>query len=161
MSNSLMILAAAAAQVAANATAEAPVVVAPSAGLLEWISPVFLLLWAAALCAITAVIHSVLGEQRLIRPMLAERAGIFDSSLARQVSRFAWHWTSVLWLLVGAALAAAAYGDITNSWLVIAIGVAHVLAGLADAALTRGQHIGWPLITLIGALTLWASYLNL
>jgi hypothetical protein len=144
----------------AAAAAEAPAVEAPSA-LLEYVSPVFLLLWAGALCAITAVIHSVLGEQKLLRPQFAAPTGVMESPLARQVTRVAWHWMSVLWLLVGALLAAAAYGDVTAQWLVIAVGAVHVIAGLADAAITKGRHIGWPLITLIGALTLFSAYLTL
>ena len=123
-------------------------------------NPVFFLLMAAALCAITAVIHSVLGEQKLLRPMLADRAGLMGEPLARNVTRFAWHWTSVLWVLVGALLAAAAYGMVSAPWLVLAVGVVHIVAGIADAILTRGRHIGWPLITIIGALTLLALYLT-
>jgi len=152
MSNLVMMLAAAA--------AEAPVVEAgPS--VLDKISPVFLLLWAGALCAVCAAIHSVLGEQKLLRPQLAAPTGVMENPLARQVTRIARHWTSALWLLVGALLAAAAYGDITAPWLVIAVGAVHVVAGLADAIITRGRHIGWPLIVLIGALTLFSAYLTL
>ncbi len=144
----------------AAAAAEAPVTEAAPA-ILQYVSPVFLLLWAGALCAVTAVIHSVLGEQKLLRPQFAAPSGVMESPLARQVTRIAWHWMSVLWLLVGALLAAAAYGDVAASWLVIAVGAVHVFAGLADAAITKGRHIGWPLITLIGALTLFSAYLTL
>jgi hypothetical protein len=152
----LMMLAAAAAQ----AAAQAPVAEATSP-LLAYVSPVFLLLWAAALCLVAAVIHSVLGEQKLLRPQLAAPTGVMENPLARQVTRLAWHWTSALWLLVGGLLAAAAYGDITASWLVIAVGAVHLIAGIADAVITKGRHIGWPLIVLIGALTLFSAYLTL
>lgn len=134
------------------AAAAAPVVDAPLP-LLQHVSPVFLLLWAAALCAVTAVIHSVLGERKLIRPLVTTSVGT--------LIRFAWHWTSVLWLLVAALLAAAAYGDVTVPWLIFAVGAVHLVAGAADAIFTRGRHIGWPLITLIGALTLFSAYLTL
>ena len=117
-----------------------------------------MLLWAAALAAITALAHSVLGERKLIGPLLSKADGVLESTLARNVTRFAWHWTSVLWLLVAAVLALAAYGDIAMPWLVFAIGAAHFVIGIADAILTRGQHIGWPLITLVGALSLLAFY---
>ncbi len=130
------------------------------ASALSFIDPVFLLLWAAALCGITAVVHSVLGEMRLIWPMLADKSGLMESPLARNLTRFAWHWTSLLWLLVGALLYAAAYGDILAPWLGIAVGAVHVVAGIADGALTRGRHIGWPLITLIGVFTLLSVYLT-
>jgi len=155
MSTTVMMLAAA----AAEAAAQAPAVEAPSP-LLAYVSPVFLLLWAAALCAICAGIHSVLGEQKLLRPQLAAPTGVLENPLARQVTRLAWHWTSALWLLAGALLVAAAYGDIGATWLVIAVGAVHLIAGIADAIMTKGRHIGWPLITLIGAFTLLSVYLT-
>lgn len=125
---------------------------------MEFVNPAFVLLMAAALCVITALVHSVLGEQRLIGPMLATEAGVLESPLARSVTRFAWHWTTVLWLLVAAVLALAAYGDINAPWLVFAIGTAHLVAGVADGIYSRGQHVGWPLITIIGGLALLGFY---
>lgn len=121
-------------------------------------NPAFLLLMAAALCVITGLIHSVLGEQRLITPLLASDAPIMQSPLARQLTRFAWHWTTALWFMVAAVLALSAHEQIDNHILLVAIGGLHVVMGLADAILTRGQHIGWPLITLIGGLTLFATF---
>lgn len=118
----------------------------------------FVLLMAAALCAITAVIHSVLGERRLLAPVLALDSPITQSPSGRAVIRFAWHWTSALWLLVAAVLALSAYGRIDAPMLVAAIGAVHLVAGIADGILTRGRHIGWPLITLIGALALLATF---
>lgn len=125
---------------------------------MEYLNPTYLLLWAAALAAITAVAHSVLGEQRLIGPLLASDTPLMKVPLARNVTRFAWHWTTVLWLGMAAVLALSAYGDIAMPWLVFAIGTAHLVMGVADAILTRGQHVGWPLITLVGALSLLAFY---
>jgi len=122
------------------------------------LNPTFLLLMAASLCAITALAHSILGERKLIQPMLASDAAIMKHPLARSVTRFAWHWTSVLWLLVGGFLLLSAYGATDAPQLLLAVGIAHVAMGIADAILTRGQHIGWPLITIIGVLTLLALY---
>lgn len=125
---------------------------------MEYVNPVFLLLWAAVLCAITALVHSVLGEMKIVRPLLTAGGGVMDSPLARQVTRFAWHWMSVLWLIVAAVLAVTAYGLDLPLWLMVFIGLAHLAFGLIDAAVTRGRHIGWPLITLIGALVLLSAY---
>lgn len=125
---------------------------------MEYVNPTFVLLMAAALCAITALTHSVLGERKIIGPLMQYDTGIMQVPLARQVTRFAWHWMSVLWLIVAAVLALAAYGDIQLPWLVFAIGSAHFVLGVADGIITRGQHVGWPLITLIGALALLAFY---
>ena len=125
---------------------------------MEYVNPTFLLLWAAALCAITAAIHSVLGEQKLVGPLLASDAAIMQSGYAGQLTRFACHWTTLLWLCVAAVLAFAAYGNVDAPYLVLGIGIIHVGAGLADAVLTRGRHIGWPLITVIGVLTVIAHF---
>jgi len=121
----------------------------------------FLLMMAAALCLITAAVHSVLGEQRLLAPLFAVDSPITRSVLAQRVLRFAWHWTSALWVLVGAVLALSAHGYIDFPMLIAAIGAVHLVAGIADGLLTRGRHIGWPLITIIGALALLATYPNL
>ena len=127
---------------------------------MEYLNPVFMLLMAAALCIITALIHSVLGEQRLIGPMLASKKPLMESALARNITRFAWHWTTLLWICVAATLAYTAYGNVDAPWLIFCIGTVHLVAGVADAIMTRGQHIGWPLITLIGVLTLLAFYVT-
>ncbi len=126
---------------------------------MEYVNPVFVLLMAAALAAITALVHSVLGEHATDRAAARRPTpGVMESPLARNITRFAWHWTTALWLLVAAVLALSAYGDIDAPWLLFAIGTAHLVLGVADAVLTRGKHIGWPLITIIGGLTLLAFY---
>ncbi len=122
--------------------------------------PDALLLLAALLCVVTAVIHSVAGEKRLIAPMLADRSGVLASPLARQVIRFAWHWTTALWVTVGALLVAQVRGDIDLPWLILLVGAVHLSAGIADAFMTRGRHIGWPFITAIGALALTSIFLK-
>ncbi|MXO71685.1 hypothetical protein [Alteraurantiacibacter buctensis] len=118
------------------------------------------LLLAAALCVVTASIHSVLGEIRLIGPVIHSQARIMREPLARQVLRFAWHWTSVLWLVIAGVLVSAGTGSFVDRTILLAIATAHILGGLADAAITRGKHIGWPFILSIGALTLFAVVSN-
>ena len=122
--------------------------------------PAFLLLMAAALCVITALAHSVLGEQRLIQPILASDMPLMQSPLARAVTRFAWHWTALLWFCVAAVLALSASGAIEVPSPLLALAPVHLVAGIGDAILSRGQHIGWPLITIIGVLTLSAHYIT-
>ncbi|HEY1091907.1 MAG TPA: hypothetical protein VGE47_12510, partial [Burkholderiaceae bacterium] len=72
------------------------------------------------------------------------------------VLRFAWHWTSVLWICVGVVLVSAGTGSFVDRTVLLVIALAHVACGLLDAVLTRGKHIGWPFIFIIGALTLFA-----
>jgi hypothetical protein len=117
-----------------------------------------LLLYAAAfLCVVTALIHSYFGEKRLIAPVINAGHGVMVHPLAKQVMRFAWHWTSALWVLIAAYLALSAQGTFVYPPLVIGIGLVHLVAGILDGVFTRGKHIGWPPITLIGVLVLVAS----
>ena len=115
-----------------------------------------LFLAAGVVCVLTALVHSLVGEVRLIGPLVRSRSGVMGRPLVRQVVRFAWHWTSVLWLLVAAVLVSAGLGHQVERWLLACIGGVHLALGLWDAVITRGRHIGWPLITLIGGLTLLA-----
>ncbi|PQA88720.1 hypothetical protein [Hyphococcus luteus] len=115
-----------------------------------------LLLAAAVLCVVTASVHSYFGEKRLIAPVINSDHGVMVRPLAKQVMRFAWHWTSALWILVAAYLALSAQGEIFHRPLLFGIGFFHLAAGLLDGLLTRGKHIGWPLITLMGVLVLAA-----
>ena len=119
---------------------------------MEFVNPTFVMLWAAALAAILALAHSVIGERALIRPLLAEKAGVLENPVYAKVTRLAWHWTSLLWLLAAAVLALAAYGEIAASWLVLAIGIGHLAFGLFDLAWTKGRHVTGAPIAVVGLL---------
>lgn len=110
-----------------------------------------LLLVAAMLLMVTAVVHSVLGERRLIGPLVECRDGILARDLARFVLRFAWHLTSVTWLVLGLILVQLVHNPVkARLWAASATGVAFIGVGLFDAVASRGRHIGWPLLAGIG-----------
>ena len=111
---------------------------------------------AGVACVASAVIHSVLGEAWLIGPLVRSRSGPMGRPTSRQIARLAWHWTSLLWLMVAGILASAGLGHPVDTWLLACIGGAHLVLGLFDAVVTRGRHLGWPLLVLIGGLTLLA-----
>jgi hypothetical protein len=118
-----------------------------------------LLFTAAALLVITAFAHSVLGERRLIGPLLARREGVLASDLARFILRFAWHLTSVTWAVLAVILVQLVRDPATaRLWAAAGTGVAFTGIGLYDAVATRGRHVGWPLLAGIGIaalLSLW------
>jgi hypothetical protein len=116
-----------------------------------------MLLAAGVLCVLTALVHSLLGEARLIGPLVRGRQGVLGRPLSRQVVRLAWHWTSVLWLLVASVLVSAGLGHPVEIWLLRVIGATHLAMGLLDAVVTRGKHIAWPPLVLVGGLTLLAT----
>ncbi len=99
---------------------------------------------------LTAAVHSVLGERRLIGPILALNSGVVAVPLGRNVLRFAWHMTSLLMILSALTLVWSG----TDRTLIAIIGGSWLAAGIVDALMTRGRHIGWPALAAAGAFAL-------
>lgn len=111
-------------------------------------------LWASAiLMVITAVIHSVAGEQRLIRPLLAIDKGVLAVPFARKVFRGAWHLTSLFMLLTAAVMV----WPRTDDGLKAFVAAAWLAMGLYSLISSRGKHIGWPSLALAGVTGLIGS----
>ncbi|MDR6293871.1 hypothetical protein E9232_006424 [Inquilinus ginsengisoli] len=118
-----------------------------------------LLLLAALLLIVTAAVHSVAGERRLIGPLLTRRDGILANRLARFVLRFAWHITSIAWAVIAVILLALVLAPVAvRWWAAAATGAAFTAIGAFTAISSRGRHLGWPFLTGIG-LTALASLL--
>lgn len=107
-------------------------------------------LWlSAAMMVATAITHSVIGERRLIGPLFALKIEMLSGYRAPLV-RFAWHFTSLL--MVATACVVVWPGAPVP--LIQITGVIWLVAGIGDAILTRGAHIGWGPLTTAGALAL-------
>ena len=111
-----------------------------------------LLTFSAVAMAFTAIAHSIVGEKRLIGPLLALNIDLLLGYRANLV-RFAWHFTSLLMIVT--ALLVAWPG--TPGQLIKITGAMWLVAGVGDAILTRGKHIGWPLLSAAGILALLGS----
>jgi len=104
---------------------------------------------AAFLLFGTGIVHSVLGEHRLIGPLLAveNRTGLLEKSkFARRVLRFAWHLTTLaLWgfAAILAGLAVVPTGQHTATTLVI-ISVVCLLSAIYIFATSGARHLAWP-----------------
>lgn len=110
-----------------------------------------LLLAAALLLVVTAAVHSVAGEKRLIGPVLRRHEGILKSPLARFILRFAWHITSVAWAVIALILAALVLDPAAVRWWAAAgTGATFTTIGVFTALSSRGRHIGWPFLVGIG-----------
>jgi di/tricarboxylate transporter len=110
---------------------------------------------AAFVVVLTVGAHSYFGERRLIGPILAIYAPITQKPLARAVVRFAWHFTSALGIVIAVLLWRGGSQPSMADPIVIAVaGVALLASGLVDAVWSRFRHIGWPMLTLAGALIL-------
>ena len=104
---------------------------------------------------VTALIHSILGERRLIGPLLLGDDPLMKRSLARQVVRYAWHFTSVLMALSAAVVV---WPDVPTGVLQLT-GLVWLLCGIADAVLTKYVHPGWPFLVASGTFTLIGSWI--
>ena len=120
-----------------------------------------LLTIASLLLVATMAVHSILGQKRLIRPILKQGAGVMQRPLARFILPFGWHLMSFLGLVIAAILFAWAWAPDQARAIGLAMtGVVFTASGLIDAVGSKGQHIGWPPLTLIGLLSLAALVLG-
>jgi len=104
---------------------------------------------SAVMMALTAIAHSVVGEKRLIGPLLARDLDMLASYRGKLV-RCAWHFTSLLMIVTALVVA---WPGVPGP-LVQITGAVWLTAGIVDAILTRGKHIGWPLLLAAGVLAL-------
>jgi len=116
---------------------------------------------AAILIVFTALLHSIMGEKRLITPLLNSDIPLVRNEVARPVIRFAWHATSALWLIIAAFLAKMAFlKSHDNDDLILLVGVSHIVLGACDGIISKGRHVGWPPITLIGMFSILGVYFS-
>jgi hypothetical protein len=109
------------------------------------------LTFASLLLVMTMAVHSVVGQRRLVRPLLDEGAGVMKHPLACFIVPFAWHLTSGIGLALAAILFAWAWApDQAQAIGLAATGVVFTASGLIDAVGSKGKHIGWAPLTLIG-----------
>jgi len=106
---------------------------------------------AGLVMAATGIVHSLLGERRLIGPLLA--SGAFAGvRKAGPAMRFTWHLAGLLMMLSGLTVAWPG----TPAGLVRMIGAFYLLLGLLALVLTRGRHVSGPMFTAGGVLALLA-----
>lgn len=116
------------------------------------------LVTASVLIVFIGIVHSWLGEIKLINPLVspATRTGILaHSRFARQVLRFAWHLTTLSWwgMAVVLAVIGLSQGDSTGKMVaIIYAGTFGLLAAITLYA-GRGRHHAWWVFAAIAALT--------
>ncbi len=110
---------------------------------------------SAGMLVLTAAVHSVLGERRLIGPLLELHSGVLAAPLARFLLRAVWHFMSVAFAVIAVGLVAGiARPDLAATALLWGTAIGIGGAGVYDAIGSRGQHIGWPMLVLIGVFAL-------
>jgi hypothetical protein len=120
------------------------------------------MLYTAAVFAVAvALIHSILGERRLIGPILDEvppGPKILKGPLARKILRFAWHITSLSWIAQAAifVIVATMPPGAQSRPIVAVIGVSFLLMAGVSIVISRGRHVGWPVLAAVGVAALAA-----
>jgi hypothetical protein len=106
---------------------------------------------ASLLLVMTMCVHSAMGQRRLVRPLLDQGVGVMQHPLARFIVPFAWHLTSGIGLVIAAILFAWAWAPEQAKTVGLATtGIVFTASGLLDAVGSKGKHIGWAPLTLIG-----------
>lgn len=107
---------------------------------------------------IVSATHSLLGEKLLLKPMFAKRGNaVLESDLARLVIRFAWHATSICWVMMAIILYFVGFSQTSLPTIIpLTLGIGFLAIGLFDAIASRGRHVGWPILTAIGVFCLAA-----
>ena len=117
-----------------------------------------LLQLAAILMFLLGLAHSVLGE-RYILVRLFRREGLpklfGGTAFTTRILRFAWHITTVLWWGFAALLWQVATGSITPADVLTVIACTSIVAGLLPLVITRGRHLSWLVLFVVGGIALW------
>lgn len=115
---------------------------------------------AAILLFSLGLAHSVLGE-RFILTRLFRRDNIpklfGGDEFTKRTLRFAWHITTVAWWGLASLLWQAGSGVLTQQTALVVIGVTIVLSGVLPLVITRGRHLSWVVLFLVGGLALWRA----
>ncbi len=119
-----------------------------------------LIITAIVSLVLVSLAHSIIGERRLIGPLLDSRSHpVLDNDLGRFVVRYAWHATSIMWMAMAVILYAIAFAPENLSKIVLwAIGGSFTFMGVFDLIGSQGKHVGWPLLSAIGVFSLAAGF---
>ena len=109
------------------------------------------LTFASLLLVATMLVHSMLGQRRIIRLLLDDGTGVMQKPLARFIVPFAWHLTSFIGLILAMILLAWAWMPEQAPTIgIAATGLVFTVGGIWDAIGSGGKHVGWLPLTLIG-----------
>jgi hypothetical protein len=114
------------------------------------------LLIAGLLAVFISVVHSWLGEKRVIGPLLAldHREGPLARGFMRRLVRYAWHITSIAWTGMGLALVVLARSPLEPTGRLVAgvIGATFLVMGAMTLIAGRGRHLAWLVFLAIAVL---------
>lgn len=117
-----------------------------------------LIICAIAALGLVSLVHSIYGEKLLLRPMFKYRGNrVLENDLARMVLRFAWHLTSLLWILLAVIIYTVGFSPQHLTHIILlSVGIVFTAVGMFDLIVSRGRHVGWPILMAIGAFCMGA-----
>lgn len=113
---------------------------------------------AALLLVALGLAHSVLGERYILVRLFRREdlPRIFGSTqFTIQTLRFAWHITTVAWFGFAALLVQVGQGQLTSSSAAQIIGFTSIASGFLPLIITRGRHLSWLILFVIGGISLF------
>lgn len=118
------------------------------------------LVFAATTLLITSVLHSLLGERFILKPLVGHQdlPMLFgDRQFLPRTLRFVWHLFSIAFVGLAAILIAVAAGGSTTSLLNIVSATA-ASSAVVTATVSRGRHLSWVAFASV-ALASWLASL--
>jgi len=103
-----------------------------------------------------ALVHSYLGEARLIRPLNAEQVhqGVMKSPTWRRLVRAVWHLPSFCWVLMALMTVLLTRQEPIPAIPLYFASAVYGVSGVGNFIATRGKHFGWIVLFAAGALLL-------
>lgn len=115
-----------------------------------------MMLVAAVLFIALGLAHSILGERYILVRLFRREdlPTIFGSThFTTRTLRFAWHITTIAWLGFAALLVQIGQGQLTPHSAAQAIGLTSIASGLLPLIITRGRHLSWVVLFIIGGIS--------
>ncbi|HEY4583203.1 MAG TPA: hypothetical protein VIG88_10095 [Lysobacter sp.] len=116
-----------------------------------------LLYFAAGLAVALGAAHSVLGERYILMRLFRrdDLPRLFGGqAFTTRTLRFAWHITTVAWFGFAALLAYVGHGGPTASGMLRIVGTTFIVSGFLPLVVTRGRHLSWAVLFVIGGMAL-------
>lgn len=115
---------------------------------------------AAVLAVALGAAHSWLGERYILRRLFrrSDLPKLFGGpEFTTRTLRFAWHITTIAWFGFAALLVHAGRGDLAVAGMLQIIGWTFVASGFLPLLITRGKHLSWVVLFVIGGIALWCG----
>ncbi len=119
-------------------------------------------LMVAALSAVgVGLVHSILGERGIVKPILKRMNwhGVPpDAEFLNSTVRFAWHITTLAWVGFAVILAAPILGlENDPTFVPLTIAATFLVTGAVALIASKGRHLAWIVFFVIAAGAAWPS----